>query len=204
MHTETQREHAYHQILHHLSERTSPKSSADGGQLIAVTSSSRGEGVSYIVSSLAAQLSLQYLSSVSTVDATMLTGYSGGAQTIGNHFVKQGERYKFQGTTRDSHAPDVAAAYWYADRDFRIRCMQELRRRFNYVLFDCPPPKESGEVYSLAPLVDGVVLVVEANKTKKDHIKNLERMIEFANGHVAGYVLNRREYVIPNWLYSRL
>jgi len=82
--------------------------------------------------------------------------------------------------------------------------MQELRRRFNYVLFDCPPHTTYGELYSLAPLVDGIVLVVEANKTKKENIKNLERMIEFANGHIAGYVLNKRDYVIPRWLYSKL
>lgn len=204
MHTEVRREPAYHQILHHLSERTSPKNSTGGGQLIAVTASSRGEGVSYIVSSLAAQLSLQYLSSVAIADASMLASYSGGPQTIGDYFVKQDDRYIFQEANPEVGASKVEAAHWYADRDFRVRCMQELRRRFNYVLIDCPPPKESGEIYSLAPLVDGVVLVVEANKTKKDHIKNLERMIEFANGQVAGYVLNRRDYVIPKWLYSKL
>ena len=204
MQTSTHSEPAYHQILHHLSERTPSRSTNGGGQLIAVTSASRGEGVSYIVSSLATQLSLQYLSSVAIMDATTLTDYSGGPQSIGDHFAKRDSQYVFQGTDDDSHTPKVAAAYWYADRDFRLRCMQELRRRFNYVLFDCPPPKTSGELYSLAPLVDGIVLVVEANKTKKESIKNLERMIEFANGHIAGYVLNKRDYVIPRWLYSKL
>jgi hypothetical protein len=45
---------------------------------------------------------------------------------------------------------------------------------------------------------------VEANKTKKAHILNLERAVQSAQGQIAGYVMNKREYLVPQWLYSRL
>jgi Mrp family chromosome partitioning ATPase len=191
---------AYHELIHLLSERTSLRT---GGQLIAITSANRGEGVSYVVASLAAQLSHQSLNSVAIVQADRLADYCGGPHSIVENFVKQEGRYVFQNPLQPEITVRSASNSWHGDRDFRARCMQELRQRFNYVLFDCPPPKDSRSVLSLATLVDGFVLVVEANRTKKEHIKNLERVIEFANGQVAGYVLNKRDYVIPQWLYSK-
>jgi Mrp family chromosome partitioning ATPase len=191
---------AYHELIHLLSERTPQR---NGGQLIAITSANRGEGVSYVVASLAAQLSYQSLTSVGIVSTGRLAEYSGGPQSLADYFIKQDGRYIFQNPAQPEISVRSTSNAWHGDRDFRSRCMQELRQRFSYVLFDCPPPRDSRDVFSLAPLVDGFVLVVEANKTKKEHIKNLERVIEFANGQVAGYVLNKRDYVIPRWLYSK-
>jgi Mrp family chromosome partitioning ATPase len=56
----------------------------------------------------------------------------------------------------------------------------------------------------LAPGVDGVVLVVEADRTKRDQIQRAQRTIEMANGNLLGLVLNKRRYVVPRWLYRKL
>ena len=72
------------------------------------------------------------------------------------------------------------------------------------MLIDCPSLKESQDVLALAPLVDGVFLVVEANKTTKRQIAFLERTIQAAGGNSLGYLLNKRTYPIPEWAYKVL
>jgi Mrp family chromosome partitioning ATPase len=80
----------------------------------------------------------------------------------------------------------------------------QLRREYRYVLIDCPSLKDSHDAVTLAPLVDGVVLVVEANRTQKDQLLYAERIIEAAHGRLLGHILNRRSYVVPEWLHRRM
>jgi Mrp family chromosome partitioning ATPase len=57
---------------------------------------------------------------------------------------------------------------------------------------------------SVAPFVDGVILVSEANKTRRGQILQAERAIETAQGKLLGHVLNKRTYPVPEWIYRRL
>ena len=93
---------------------------------------------------------------------------------------------------------------WRGSRNFRTAYLAELRESFSYVLIDCPSLKESTEVLGLAPLVDGILLVVEANRTARSQITYLERTIEGAGGKVLGHILNKRTYPIPNWVFAKL
>jgi Mrp family chromosome partitioning ATPase len=52
--------------------------------------------------------------------------------------------------------------------------------------------------------VDGVLLVVEANRTQKSQVAYLEQTIEGAGGKVLGHLLNKRTYPIPAWLFNKL
>jgi hypothetical protein len=85
-----------------------------------------------------------------------------------------------------------------------LNLLKSLRPHFDYVLIDCPSISTSFEAVTLAPDVDGVVLVVEADKTKRDQIFRARRTIELANGSMMGLVLNRRRHVVPEWFYRRL
>jgi Mrp family chromosome partitioning ATPase len=64
--------------------------------------------------------------------------------------------------------------------------------------------KEAQDVLRLAPLVDGIVLVIEANRTKREQMLYAERAIEAAKGKILGHVLNKRTYVVPDWLYWKM
>lgn len=90
---------------------------------------------------------------------------------------------------------------WRANRDLRKQSIQTLRSRFSYVLLDCPSFRESKDVLGLTTLVDGVVLVVEANKTSKSQLSHLERVISDAGGKILGSMLNKRTYPIPAWFW---
>jgi hypothetical protein len=93
---------------------------------------------------------------------------------------------------------------WRGSPDYRATFLAQLRKRYPYVLIDCPSLKESTDVLSLAPIVDGVFLVIEANKTRKSQVGYLERTIEGAGGKIYGHLLNKRTYPIPPWLHNKL
>lgn len=80
----------------------------------------------------------------------------------------------------------------------------ELRQRFDYVLFDCGSVLGTAEMGMLAPTVDGVVLVIRANRTKREVVAKAEKLVRFSGGSVIGTVLNRRSFPIPDAIYRRL
>ena len=90
-------------------------------------------------------------------------------------------------------------------REERLRILlASIRDDYDYVLIDCPSPAASSEVITLAPLVDGVSVVVKAGQTRRGQIQHCQQMIETAGGTFLGFILNQRQYPVPNWLYRRL
>jgi Mrp family chromosome partitioning ATPase len=79
-----------------------------------------------------------------------------------------------------------------------------LRERYSCILLDCGSLESSTDLLRLAPLSDGVVLVVEAGRTGKDQIDRAARVIREAEGTLLGCVLNKRRYPVPDWLYRLL
>ncbi len=79
-----------------------------------------------------------------------------------------------------------------------------LRFVFDYVLLDCAALKRSDIAALFAPSVDGVVVVVEAERTRKEEVRHALNTIETAQGNLLGCVLNKRRYSVPQWIYSRL
>lgn len=76
--------------------------------------------------------------------------------------------------------------------------MAQLKAKFDFVLFDAAPLLEFPDSYALAPHVDGIILVVEADRTPIDDALKARRELERAGGHVLGVVLNRqRDYTPP-------
>src|SRR3984957_18720730 len=82
--------------------------------------------------------------------------------------------------------------------------VEAIRRKYRYALIDCGSMKASQSAVKLAPLVDGVVLVLEANRTQTDQILYAERTLEGVNGRILGHVLNKRTYVIPEWFHRMM
>jgi Mrp family chromosome partitioning ATPase len=81
--------------------------------------------------------------------------------------------------------------------------LDDLKSDFGLVVIDLPP---AGELNSsiVANMVDEVVLVVEAERTRIQAAQRARDLLKRAGIHVAGVVLaNRREH-IPRWLYQRL
>lgn len=82
--------------------------------------------------------------------------------------------------------------------------LRTARERFRYVIVDAPPLQGHPESLALSGKADGVILVVEAEKTRKQNALWAKQQIESAGGRLLGVVLNKRKYYIPEWLYKRI
>lgn len=88
--------------------------------------------------------------------------------------------------------------------DTGLDSVDALRVSFDNVLVDCRSLKHSADAAMLSSSVDGIVVVVDAGRSRRDEILNAQRTIESAGGNLLGFVLNQRSYPVPEWLYKRL
>lgn len=65
-----------------------------------------------------------------------------------------------------------------------------LLERAEMVLFDAPPIIAVTDAALLSAKVDGVLLVVRAGKTKREHAHKAKALLEKVNAHLIGTVLN--------------
>lgn len=99
-----------------------------------------------------------------------------------------------------SHA-EGAPPLFAADR-LRTR-MQELREGFDYVLIDAPPVSSSPEAVQVGQVADGVILVVQANSTRREAARTAKETLEGANVKLLGAILTNRTFPIPEALYRK-
>lgn len=79
-----------------------------------------------------------------------------------------------------------------------------LKSRFDFVVVDSAPASKSADGISMARTADGVVLVLEAEGTRRPVARNLLDAIRNAGGNVLGVVFNKRRYYIPDSIYRKL
>jgi Mrp family chromosome partitioning ATPase len=79
-----------------------------------------------------------------------------------------------------------------------------LRDRFDIILIDAPPIPASHTAELLAGVADGVVLIVEAGRTRWQVVKHAMDEIAAQKGTVLGVVLNKVRYYIPDFIYRKL
>jgi len=81
---------------------------------------------------------------------------------------------------------------------------QNLRIGFDLVLIDSAPLSVSPDGLAIASRVDGVILIVEAEKTRWQTVQRVKDSISRVGGNVLGVVLNKRRYYIPQRIYKFL
>lgn len=80
----------------------------------------------------------------------------------------------------------------------------ELKRHFDTVIIDAPSLELDPYTVELARYAEGVVIVVEAEKTKAFLVENLKEKVLTNSGKILGIVLNKRCFHIPDGLYRWL
>jgi capsular exopolysaccharide synthesis family protein len=73
----------------------------------------------------------------------------------------------------------------------------QLKTRFDYIVFDAPPLSDFPDAHALAPHVDAVMLVVEADRTLVDDARRVLRELDRGGIRTAGVVLNRQRDYTP-------
>ncbi len=79
-----------------------------------------------------------------------------------------------------------------------------LRGQYHYAILDIAPVLAAPETALIAAEVDGVVLVVRAGKTKREVIQRSVQRLQKYHARVLGVVMNRQQYIIPEFIYRRL
>ena len=180
-------------------------------RIVAFTSASRGEGVSYVVNTVARELAEQTHRRVLAVDALGLQNIRVpepahvvrhcSETQLDNLLTLPAEASvgKLVGLKRPGQVKD-----WHSDPEYRAACLKALRWNFDYIIVDCPSLDVSSDATMLAPLIDGVCMVVHAGRTRRGQIQRAKQTLESAGGDFLGFVLNQRRFSIPGWLYQRL
>jgi len=81
---------------------------------------------------------------------------------------------------------------------------EPLKEKFDLIIVDSPPATLFPDAVGIVSMVDGVVLVVEAERTRWPVVLNVKEKIMRNGGNILGIVFNKRKFYIPGWLYRRL
>ena len=109
----------------------------------------------------------------------------------------------------------IAESMWLVPRDVFLgenglsatwlrSSVGELRLDFDYTVFHGPPAGLYSEAALLGHLSDGVVLVLEANSTRRATAKKVKEMLHASNARLLGTVLCERTFPIPEGIYRRM
>jgi len=82
--------------------------------------------------------------------------------------------------------------------------LEDLRGEFAYILIDAPPLNSFADAVTLGQLTDGIVLVLEANSTRRESALRIAEHLRTSEVNVLGAVLNKRTFPIPEALYQIL
>jgi len=82
--------------------------------------------------------------------------------------------------------------------------MATLRQCFEFIVLGGDNMLASGPSAVFSDLVDGTILVTEAERTRGPVAEKLKKAVEDNGGNVIGAILNRRKYHIPAWIYRFL
>ena len=77
------------------------------------------------------------------------------------------------------------------------------KQDFDSIIFDSCPIGKCYDSIVLASHLDGVLLVIEAEKTPWNDISRTKQVLEEKNIPILGAILNRRKYRVPRFIFDR-
>jgi capsular exopolysaccharide synthesis family protein len=175
-----------------------------------------GNGCSHICAQAAQVLASNVSGSVCLVDANLRTPSLPEFFGVTNHhgltdsLRTKGAIREFAKKLRPDNLWLLSCGSLAADSSVLINSelikarIAELRKEFDYVLIDSPPLNTYSDGLVLGQLSDGVVMVLEANSTRKEAALRVSEDLRAKQVRVLGAVLNKRTFPIPESLYNRL
>ncbi len=79
--------------------------------------------------------------------------------------------------------------------------LEALRKVFDYIILDTAPLQAVTDAQILSTRADGTILVVMAEKTKKDSVENSINLLKKVNANFIGTVLNKVDTKRNNYYY---
>lgn len=193
----------FHTLLYTVFQK--PRDPDLGGIVIAISSPSSGEGVTFVTRALLNELGRSGFNSVAGVNMSFLRKLHEPTLDAIRTSLRAAEPdagADSRGITprRGFLRREAARGPWEGSWQYRRDCISLLRSEFDYSIIDCPALKVSGDLLSVAPFVDGVLLVIEANRTRRDEPLQAEQSVAAAGGKLLGFILNKHTSEMPVWL----
>ena len=209
---------AYHHPHSHLTEsfrrlKAMIRGLAGGDKLrtVTLTSAGKGEGKSTTALNLAVAMCQDFDTRVVIVDADLrrprihrllgMTPRRGLSDVLGGEVLPEDvlitnsvPRLTILPGGRSSKSP----AEMLASPRMR-QLIEELKTRFDFIIFDTPPVLTVADAIVLGPMTDGVILVIQAGKIRKRPIQRAVELLH--NSRVLGFVLNRGDLVLSHYGY---
>jgi succinoglycan biosynthesis transport protein ExoP len=179
---------------------------------IAVTATRHGEGATRVAVGLARALAAEGETRVLLVEANLRTPSfaqklpAPKAPGLSEFLAGEVNPAAMIAPVRDWNLSVIGAGY----RDATIDCeaiasaVAEVMSQFDFVIMDLPPVNRYADAAVLAPKVDGVILVVEADRTPVAEAESAKRSLDRAGARIFGVVLNRRRSYVPATLQALL
>ncbi len=181
---------------------------ADRPLILVVTSAAHGEGVSTVARELAQVVAGEIGHSVLLIAAAPEGDGPDGLEAVTFGSLPLDRvidpdpvtplLYRARLSTRGSHA---GLLFNTGDLD---RVLNQALRFVKLIIVDAPPVLSDVTGLAFAGRAAGVLLVVEAEKTRTSLVEQARRSIEAADGRLCGVVLNKRRQRIPKAIARRL
>jgi len=101
-------------------------------------------------------------------------------------------------------SPQNALAPHIYDHSSAAGFLEGLKHKYDFILIDASPAITSPDSIAISRYTDGVVLVVEAERTRRQVVENVKNKIARNGGNIIGAVFNKRRYYIPEFVYRLL
>lgn len=85
-----------------------------------------------------------------------------------------------------------------------FRFIEKMRANLDYIIIDAPLSSCYPESKMICHKLDGIVLVAEARKSRRQVALRIKKDFEASGGKILGTVLNKRRYYIPGWIYRHI
>ncbi|HTB98328.1 MAG TPA: hypothetical protein VK716_15055 [Terracidiphilus sp.] len=193
----------FHTLLYTVFQK--PRDPELGGVVVAVSSPGPGEGVTFVTRALLHELGKSDFNSVAGVNMRFLRKLHEPTLEAIKTSLRTAEKPAADDARplvrrRNSLGGEDRRGPWEGSWQYRRDCVNLLRAEFDYSVIECPSLKVSGDLLSIAPFVDGILLVIEANRTRREEPQQAEQSIAAAGGKLLGFILNKRTLEMPDWL----
>lgn len=198
-----------------LVQRLFSKTTLDHGpRVVSFSGVSRDDRSSWICARAGEALAAHVGASVCIVDANLwspqLHGHANATNQIG-----LADALTNEGPIRSFAKPFSGGNLWLISAGQPHRGLQvpveryrarfnELRADFEYILISSPPMTRITEATLMGQLADGVVLIIEANQSRREVVRRAKEHLESTGVSLLGAVLDQRTFPIPEFLYSKL
>ncbi len=187
-----------------------------GGRTILFASSVEGEGTTTVLAEYATTMARSIDKGALIVDANLRTPSLHDVFGVSND-------YGLADVIRDGTDPN-RAIHTIIDRTLSLlpagnisssptslltsgritRFLDSVKEQYGTILIDAPPILPYAEALHLAATADGVVFVVESERTKREIVGRAKDSLSGAGANILGVVMNHRRFVIPEFLYRQL